>query len=284
MKTNEELREYRSENLIPPGFTFHIFVSQEGKDTARHTHNFIEIIYIFDGSATQVVNNTSFEVGRGDLIFMNYGCTHAFSPHGNVSFYNICFRPEIEASPASGDAFSALQIAAFEDLRHGNDMGKISFRGSQRDEMESLLKLMHGEYHGKTPFKRAVLESYMSILLVRTLREALPAPESPAPKQDWKELSDYIDANLGTDLTLSALSQRYFYNPSYFSRVFKKQFGASLTDYIGRRRIALAIRLLRETKLSVEEIARRVGYPSKTSFYRAFAKITDSTPTAYRNR
>ncbi len=280
----EPLHEYRSENLITRGGSFHIFFSSDSREMPRHTHDFIEIIYIRDGSATESVNDRSFEVGRGDLLFMNYGCAHAFLPHDRVSFYNICFAPTAVTDPTvlSGDAFSLLQTTAFEELRRGNDTGTVTFRGGDRDEMEDLLKLMLKEYQSNAPFKRAVLESYMSILLVKTLRRTQTVPETRSDTQDWRELSDYIDANLGTDLTLSALAQRYYYNPSYFSRVFKKQFGLSLTEYISKQRIALAIRLLRDTTLTVQEIAMRVGYPSTTSFYRAFTKVTGSTPAAYR--
>ena len=278
---SEVIKKYSSESLIKPDTTFHIFFSEDTKENEVHTHDFIEIIYISDGSATETVNGQDLEVSRGDLLFMNYGCTHAFLPHGSVCFYNICFRPKPQASTdlAAGDAFSLLQIAAFEQLRNGQDTGLISLRGGERDEMENLLTLMHREYGENAAFKRAVLESYMSILLIKALRKSgNTAKEAPSNR----ELSDYIDANLGTDLTLAALSQRYFYNPSYFSRMFKKQFGVPLTEYIEKRRIALARRLLKETDMTVEQIAARVGYSSKTSFYRAFSKITGATPTSYR--
>lgn len=274
--------EYRSECLIRPDRTFHIFSSKETRATAVHTHDFIEIIYISDGHATETVNGHDFEVSRGDLLFMNYGCTHAFTPHESVTFYNVCFRPkpQKETDPSVDDAFSLLQIAAFEQLRGGKDTGLVTFRGEEREELENLLSLMLLEGRVDAPFGRAVLESYMSILLIKALRKTVSSPTAILPSS--RELSDYIDANWGTDLTLSALSQRYFYNPSYFSRMFKKQFGISLTEYIEKRRIALAVRLLKETDMTVEQIALRVGYSSKTSFYRAFSKVTSCSPSYYR--
>ena len=100
----------------------------------------------------------------------------------------------------------------------------------------------------------------------------------------WEELLDYIDANLDADLTLSTLAGKCFYNPSYFSRIFKERFDMSLTEYINRRRIDYAIRLFRETKISTEEIAERAGFSSKSSFYRVFTKITGRSPSEYRNQ
>ena len=47
-----------------------------------------------------------------------------------------------------------------------------------------------------------------------------------------EELFDYIDQNLGSDLTLSTLAGKCFYNPSYFSRAFKKETGLSPMDFL----------------------------------------------------
>ena len=131
-----------------------------------------------------------------------------------------------------------------------------------------------------------VLESYMNILMVRILRKingqqaAGDAPEDSM----WRELSDYIDENLGEGLTLSALAGKCFYNPSYFSRAFKEKFGMPLTEYINRRKVALAARLAADERLSVEEIAARVGFSSKSSLYRAFDKVTGVSFSAYRRQ
>ena len=260
--------------------SFHIFVSVNERVEDIHTHDFIEFVYVREGSARQTVNGIDFDVSRGDLIFINRNSTHAFVPDGRFGYYNICFAPDTEANASlNTNAFSVLQLSVFESLRKGSEYGVVAFSGTERGELESLLDSMHAEYKKKEDFKRAVLESYMSIMLVKILRKTT-APR--AQKKSWRELSDYIDENLGADLSLSALSQRYFYNSSYFSRAFKERFGISLTDYIGQRRAELAIKLLKETNLTVEEIAERAGYSSKSSFYRAFLKTTGKVPSEYR--
>ena len=58
----------------------------------------------------------------------------------------------------------------------------------------------------------------------------------------------------------------------------------SLTEYVNHRRVELAKTLLLKGELSVEEIAYRVGYSSKTSFYRAFMRVTGATPAEYKNK
>jgi two-component system response regulator YesN len=98
----------------------------------------------------------------------------------------------------------------------------------------------------------------------------------------WQSLSEYIDQNLDSRLTLAALAEKCFYNPSYFSRIFKEKFGVSLTEYITRKRLSHAIMLLSESVLSVEEIGECVGFPDKNSLYHAFSRYLGTTPGEYR--
>ena len=58
----------------------------------------------------------------------------------------------------------------------------------------------------------------------------------------------------------------------------------SLTEYINHRRVELAKKLLSKGDISVEEIAYRVGYSSKSSFYRVFTRITGTTPSEYKKQ
>jgi two-component system response regulator YesN len=64
--------------------------------------------------------------------------------------------------------------------------------------------------------------------------------------------------------------------------VFKEKFGTSLVEYVNRRRVEGAVKLLREGELSVDEIIARTGYTDRSAFYHAFSKITGMAPAEYR--
>ena len=75
------------------------------------------------------------------------------------------------------------------------------------------------------------------------------------------------------------LSEKCFYNPAYFGRVFHECYGISFKDYIKRRRINEAVRLIKETDLTIEEIISQVGYTNRSEFYRVFTNQCGMTPT-----
>lgn len=70
--------------------------------------------------------------------------------------------------------------------------------------------------------------------------------------------------------------------PEHVSRMYKKQTGVSLTDYINMYRIEKAKALLEETESSVSEIAVKVGYDNFTYFSTLFKKYVGITPNQYR--
>ncbi|MBQ9796201.1 MAG: helix-turn-helix domain-containing protein [Clostridia bacterium] len=280
------MKVYRSENLMGEDASFHIFSNTcQGKEMPLHEHDFIEIIYITDGNADQTINGETYRVRRGDLLFINYGSTHSFLPCDKFSFVNICFKPEVlaESVVTAENAFAVLQLTAFEEIRRAADEdGMVSFRGAEREEIEFVLRAMQSEYREKKHDWKTVLKSYMNVLISYILRKLVDDGGAQEEQDVWRALSDYIDSNLDADLTLDALAGKCFYNPSYFSRAFKKKFNMPLSEYLNRKKIERAMTLAREGTLSDEEIAGRVGFSYKSSFYRVFQRVRGVSFSEYK--
>lgn len=277
---------YQSQTLMKSDSSIHIFfMGKEEREMPVHEHDFIEIVYVTEGCADETVNGVTRRVHSGDLLFINYGSTHSFTPYENFSYINICFKPEVlgEDVITEENAFALLHLTAFEDiLRESGSDGMVSWRGEERREIERLLRAMLREYTEQKRSWRTVLKSYMNVLIAEILRKLIDADSAEDGEDVWQALSEYIDSNLGTDLTLSALAGKCFYNPSYFSRAFKRRFQMSLTEYLNRKRIDRAKLLCEDPLLSDEEIAMRVGFSYKSSFYRVFSRMTGTTFAEYK--
>ena len=90
-----ELFTYKTENFMTDSKSIHIFKDSGNKINSRlHTHEFIEIVYIMSGKMSQTIDGQKYDVRRGDIIFMNYGCTHSFSADGDFSYINLLFSPQ----------------------------------------------------------------------------------------------------------------------------------------------------------------------------------------------
>lgn len=116
-------------------------------------------------------------------------------------------------------------------------------------------------------------------------RLVAPAPATGAAVDDrrLRRAVSFIHDNLAEDLSLDAIAREAAMSPYHFSRVFKATLGASPLQYVIAARIDRARVLLRTTKLTVAEIAWRVGYEDVSRFGRHFKRQVGATPAAYRD-
>lgn len=124
------------------------------------------------------------------------------------------------------------------------------------------------------------------------LRSALGAPEKgensqPAYqeqieiiRQIHKQLTEHMDERF----TIEALAKQYLMNPTTLKVMFKSVYGTSIAAHIKEHRMVEAARLLRETNMSVAEIAGCVGYDSQSKFTVAFKAAYQSLPKEYRKK
>ena len=84
-------------------------------------------------------------------------------------------------------------------------------------------------------------------------------------------------------LRLQSVAQEVRLSPSHLERLLKRQTGRALFAHLHQARIAAAQRFLRETTLSIKEIATAVGYENTRQLDRHFKHVCSLTPTRFRN-
>lgn len=98
-----------------------------------------------------------------------------------------------------------------------------------------------------------------------------------------RRVTDYIHENLAEELRLSELAQVASLSQHRFAHNFKHTTGFAPHQYVIRERIERAKRALRETNMTVTEIAHTVGCGSPSRFTLLFRRATGATPSAYRS-
>jgi len=93
----------------------------------------------------------------------------------------------------------------------------------------------------------------------------------------------FILSNLDDELSLIILAEKVETHSSYLSRLFKKETGLTVTQYINIKRVNEAVYLLMHTTASIADISMQVGYQDSGYFSRVFHKIKGMTPTEWRN-
>ncbi|MCC3377272.1 response regulator [Cohnella sp. REN36] len=92
----------------------------------------------------------------------------------------------------------------------------------------------------------------------------------------------YIADHLGENITREMLAEFAYLNPAYLSRLFKKEVGMSITDYLLNERMRIAKELIAHSSIPISEIARSLGYSNFSYFSKMFRKVHQANPQQLR--
>lgn len=163
------------------------------------------------------------------------------------------------------------------------DVSKSVYDRLKNSDQEPGKIFFSEEYHNLADAASTSAEAFMAYLhyLIKKTKEALSeSSEMGIPAV----IKQYIDKNFTSPISRNILSDVFYLDPDYGSRIFKKEFGVTFSGYIQQKRLDLAKSMLEETDLPVSSISEKVGYDDYSYFTRVFRKTVGMTPLEYRNK
>lgn len=127
-------------------------------------------------------------------------------------------------------------------------------------------------------------------LLFSTLLEQLNTP-TVSPKKSSSQnkfhhyirhIDVYLSRNVGKKFSLQDLANELYLCPKQVSRIIKKEYNCSFTELVNEKRLTFACMLLKQTNLSIKQIAATVGYEYENYFFKLFKASYGVNPTQYR--
>lgn len=169
----------------------------------------------------------------------------------------------------------------------------IHLSASARSEtfwLDEALRLMSRQMAEPSPGSLAVVRRMSEIIFIETVRAC--SSQSPQLAGLIEALSDpkiarAIEAmhrDVAMHWTVDALAGEAAMSRSRFAARFQELVGCGPLTYLAEWRLQKACALLREGRLSVQQIAGRIGYQSPAAFTRAFANMFGETPSGFRAR
>lgn len=96
--------------------------------------------------------------------------------------------------------------------------------------------------------------------------------------------SSFLDANLGREVSLSALAQECGLSASHFARAFRRSTGMAPYQWLLRRRVEKARHQLRSSDAPLTDIGLACGFADQSHFTRVFAKVVGMSPGSWRRQ
>lgn len=255
-----------------------------------HLHDWYELVYIYEGKGTFFIDQTFYDMKRGDLFIIPGNTIHRSLPDTvePVTSTAIFFSTLFVHTSTFGDSFSYLRC-----FEHAKKFKSYKFEPSEHEQIKLerfIDELEQERQEQQAGYRQAVLLQLEHILLLLN-RSLIPGPsKSTAHPGDtaligplWmRTILLYIDEHPESQLTLSVLAHRAAVTPAHFSRVFKQLTGMNVTEYVTAKRIVRAKDLLLASDDNIRLIADNCGFESLPHFHRMFKKFTGMTPSAYK--
>lgn len=295
-KSGTHIPDYGRTNTTTPHLTNDLFLSNREVYMSkhnryapypRHTHQFLELNYIVQGSCDQVINGTPYTFHNGDLLLMDVGSSHQISAlQAEDLMVNIVFK-DSQISLQTLEQLHGRNSLVYQFLlkSHAHLNSEENFlilRQEQLKRAPGILEQMMTEYFDPHSFSQDILTHYLAILLL-DLARSLPTIDNvvQTSHDPYLQTLKLIDEQYQT-LTLTQAADNLRFNKNYLSNLIKERSGVTFTHLLNQKKIMTAKLLLTSTDLPIEAIAIQVGYSNKTYFYKKFKEETGQLPSQLR--
>ncbi len=250
-----------------------------------HLHDAYEIYYLISGDVNYFVENKIYDIKQGDIVITNKYEIHKPSFNSDKTYERIY----IQFGNTIPDRYSTADFDLLHcfNSRHKGDKNKINLNAEQKIEFNELMAKLELTGNNKNPSDTILRNTYFVQLLV-LLNKAFSEEKERCGQHvgistRLYSVLDYINENLQGDLSLEVFEQKFFINKYYFSRLFKKNTGLNLQQYIMFKRLARAKELL-ANGASVTEACYSSGFNDYSNFYRLFKRVIGINPGEYKKK
>lgn len=250
----------------------------------EHYHSYYEIYYMISGQRIYFIEDRSYTVQQGDLVFIDKEMLHKTMQADDQMHERIVIHLTEAAFAALTSPYSELMRTPFEQASH-----VIRLPQSQQLQIASLMSSLINEIKYKKQGYELIPPLSITQLLLTTARyiaENEPVSFQHASPLHAKisDIARYINLHYMEPLKLDELAQSFYISSYYLSRMFKEVTGFTLSDYIALTRIKEAQKLLRESQHTISEVSEMVGYENFSHFGKMFKKLSSYSPREYRKQ
>ena len=249
-----------------------------GGEITAHIQYCDEITYVISGKATVYSGNDEREITAGEVHYIREGEYHRIVADNDENFHYYCigFQPNSDYN-SIGKFLNTIQSLPFLYLK---DEGSI----------KSLFDLLIHEFYIRDSESELMIHHYFCQMLIHIYRIISGNSNSRPMKHNTDNSSDavfrilhYINTEHIRLTGVKQVAQALSYSECYISHVFREKLGTTVKDYLMQKKIATAAGLLKNSNMSITEIAEHLHFSSLHVFGLAFKRYMNMSATDFRN-
>ena len=228
-----------------------------------------ELIFVRSGTLGMFEEDRTFTLSAGQTLLLEPGKKHGGSTDypRDLSFYWIHFFLEPNRRNAPKEA--TLELPQVSTLRDGDRLTALLRRFLDDQESGRLKPL---------PAALLILQMLCEVAEAGASVDAASAPVSALAGR----VETYIRTNFFRPISTASIAAEFQSNPDYLGRIFKRVNGKTIVEFIHDCRMRHAQKLLIESALNIDQVARDCGFEDSGYFRRLFRRHAGLSPKKYR--
>ncbi|HIT91003.1 MAG TPA: helix-turn-helix domain-containing protein [Candidatus Merdenecus merdavium] len=287
--TDEKQMIIHSAKLLNTGTLIQIRPHTRFIHFPKHTHNYIEMIYMYTGQTHHIINHTPITLKQGELLILNQAAVQEIYPaSANDLAINFIILPQF---------FDQTLLMMGEDQNNLKDfligcltsnaisIPYLHFKVSNILPVQNLLENLIWTLLHKIQNKRFMNQTTMGLLFLQLMNhmDKMETGTNYYEQEILMNVLQYIEEHY-KDGELQILANQLSCDVTWLSKMIKKSTGSNFTDLIQGKRLNQACYLLTNTKLSITDISLAIGYSNFSYFHKLFKQVKGVTPRTYRLR
>jgi AraC-like DNA-binding protein len=255
----------------------------------KHTHNYVEFIYMCSGSTRHIVDGQEIVLTEGNLLFLNQHATQEIYPAGEKDIaVNFMILPEFfdRVLPMMGAKPSVLRDFIISCLIR-KDMASnfLYFNVADILPIQNLMENLIWNMLNAGKNSRTINQATVGLLFLNLTNhsELIHVSANSYEQEITLKALSYIDDSYRT-ASLKSFAQAERADEYTISRIIKKETGHTFKELLQKTRLERACTLLARSNASIADIAISVGYDNTSFFHRLFRRVYDCSPRDYRLR
>lgn len=256
-------------------------------DFPSHRHNYIEVMYVCQGSIIHCIDGEEVVLQQGELLFLNQYASHSIKAAGSGDIgVNLFILPEFfDSAFGMLERDSILMDFMIGFLRQSGGTGRyLLFRVAEVQEVQNLVENLVLSLAYKRRDETQINQMLLGALFLYLQKyTGLVHENTPVRYNNSLVLAAlrYIDEQYRT-ATLTELAEQLNQPLPLMSRLIKAETGQTFKELLQQRRLQAAETLLCGTDLPVSDIVTAIGYENNSYFYRCFREKKRMSPREYR--
>ncbi len=250
-----------------------------------HWHEDFEITYVTEGAMDLECEGRLLKLKKGDVAIINPNELHS-CPHVEVPLKLYCMIFDVEILKSR--FFDKSESKYIHPILNNGILFENFLGGHKiiaQDVMAACRELADQDKGYELAIKALILNILVILLRGHVVRFLSPSERETKIKNNGRirAATDFILGHYTEPMTIEEIADAVFVSKYYLCKLFKKNLGLTVVDYINHVRMTEAKKLLLETDAAISQVACQVGLSDFNYFSRLYKRKYGETPTQTRH-